>query len=78
MQRRLRRKDRELKCSKHYPLKHYLLKFGFSETEMWLLLIPIVTDVVDPHNLLSWYRAPTVPDESNAQVPVKHDFSEIF
>ena len=44
-----------------------------TEMVMWILLIPINIDLLDPHKILSGARAPTVPDESEVQVPVKHD-----
>ena len=50
----------------------------FPETEMWHLLTPIDTDVVDPHNEFSRSRAITSPYDIDVQVPAKHDFSETF
>ena len=44
----------------------------------WLSLIPIKTSVVEPQNEFTVDRAPIVPDESEVQFPVKHEFSEIF
>ena len=54
-------------------LGHFL-----SETKTWSLLGPIDTAVVEPQNEFAGARAPTVPDDSEVQMPVKHDFSEIF
>ena len=42
------------------------------------ILIVIDTVVVDPQNEFSGDRAPTAPDDSAVQVPVNHDFSDIF
>ena len=54
------------------PLAHFM------ETATWRLLRPIDTPVVEPQNEFTGARAPTVPDDSDVQVPVKHDFSEAF
>ena len=51
---------------------------NFPETATWCLLRPIDTPVVDSHNEFTGSREPTIPDDSYVQVPVKHDFSEIF
>ena len=45
---------------------------------MWLLIIPIDTSMVYPHNEFTGAKAPKVPDESDVQVPVNHDFCETF
>ena len=50
----------------------------FTETPMWRLLRPIDTAMVDSQNEFKEAREPTVPYESDVQVPVKHDFSETF
>ena len=50
----------------------------FPEMEMWRSLRPINTPVMEPHNEFSEVREPTVTDESDVQVPVKHEFSDIF
>ena len=50
----------------------------FTETETWSLLRPINTAVVEPHNEFTGAGEPTVPNYSDIQVPVKHDFSETF
>ena len=34
--------------------------------------------MVEPQNEFTVARAPIVPDESEVQLPVKHEFSEIF
>ena len=34
--------------------------------------------VVDTHNEFTASREPPVPDENERQVPMKHDFREIF
>ena len=44
----------------------------------WRLLRPIDTSAVYPQNEFTGAREPTFPDDSGVQVPVKHDFSEIF
>ena len=46
--------------------------------QLWSVLRPIETSVVDTYNEVSAAMAPTVPHESEVQVPLKHDFSEIF
>ena len=50
----------------------------FPGTATCHLLRQINTVVLDPHDKLTGDRGPTVPDDSVVQVPVKHDFSEIF
>ena len=45
---------------------------------MWHSLILIETPVVEPQNYFTVYRTPTVPDDSELQVPVNHEFSETF
>ena len=45
---------------------------------MCCLIRPIDTPVVEPHNEFTESRLPKVPDDSEVQVPVKHDFSETF
>ena len=51
---------------------------NFPETVMWRSLRPIDTPVVEPQNEFAGARSPTVPDDSDVQVPVKHDFSGPF
>ena len=51
---------------------------NFTDMEMWRLLIPTNTDLLEPHKNLSGARSPTVPNDSEVQVPVKHDFREVF
>ena len=45
---------------------------------MWRLLRKIDTPVVDHQNKFAVARAKTLPDDSEAQVPVKHAFSETY
>ena len=45
---------------------------------MWHTLIPIDTPVMEPQNEFTGAGAPTVPDDSDVQVPVKHYFSNTF
>ena len=57
------------------------LKKGFDvflDKAMWRLLRPIETPVVEPQNEFTVARAPTVSDDSEVQVPVKHNFSDTF
>ena len=49
-----------------------------TETSMWRLLRQTNIAVVEPQNELAGARAPTVPDESDVQVLMKHEFSETF
>ena len=58
------------------PIKNALLHF--LETATWNLLRPIDTPVMGHQNKFSVARAPTVPDESEVQVPLNHDFSDTF
>ena len=50
----------------------------FTEMAMRSLLIPINTALLEPKKNLSGNRAPTIPDDSKVQVPVKHDLREVF
>ena len=54
------------------PLAH------FPETEIWLLLRPIDTAVVEHNNEFKGSRLTTVSYDSDIQVPAKHEFSETF
>ena len=51
---------------------------NFPETVTWRSLRPIDTPVVEPQNEFAGARSPTVPDDSDVQVPVNHEFSETF
>ena len=48
------------------------------ETGTCRLLRPINTAVVEPQKKFAGAWAPTVPYDSDVEVPVKHDFSETF
>ena len=50
----------------------------FPETATWRSLRPIDTTAVEPQNGFSVARVTTVPDNSEMQITVKHDFSETF
>ena len=49
-----------------------------TEMAIWRLLIPTNTALLEPQKNLSGARAPTVPHDSEVQVPVKHEFREVF
>ena len=45
---------------------------------MWSMFRPIETPIGDPQNEFTAARAPTIPYESELQVPVNHYFSNKF
>ena len=49
-----------------------------TEVVMWCSLGPIVAPMVKTQNKFTGVRAQTIPDESDVQVPVQHDFSVTF
>jgi hypothetical protein len=51
---------------------------GFPTTAKWRTLDPQMEVVPEPQNRFAGARAPTVPEEDAAFVPVKHNFPETF